>query len=294
VRWRIPAPPPLASLIIPTRDAPGLLKVCVDSLLQITTYRQFELLVVDNQSTDPEALAYFKALEERGIARVIRFDQPFNFSAINNLGVREARGQVVGLLNNDLEIVDPGWLEEMVSHAVRRDVGAVGARLLYPDGTVQHGGVILGIAGLASHAHKHASGDDDGYFSRARLVQNVSAVTGACLLIRRETYLRVGGFDEELAVAFNDVDFCLRVRANGLRNVWTPFATLVHHESRTRGPEDTPAKRSRFRAERDRVLARWGPELRDDPAYNPNLTLESEDYSLAWPPRTRKPWTDRR
>jgi GT2 family glycosyltransferase len=294
VRWRIPAPPPLATLIIPTRDALELLKVCVDSILQVTTYQPFELLIIDNQSTDPEALAHLKALEKRGTARVIRFDQPFNFSAINNRGVREARGEVIGLLNNDLEIIDPGWLEEMVSHAARRDVGAVGARLLYPDRTVQHGGVILGLGGLASHAHKHASEQDNGYFSRARLVQNVSAVTAACLLIRRETYLRVGGLDEKLAVAFNDVDFCLRVRASGLRNVWTPFATLLHHESRTRGLEDTPAKRSRFKAERDLVLARWGPELRDDPAYNPNLTLESEDFSLAWPPRVRKPWADRR
>jgi glycosyltransferase involved in cell wall biosynthesis len=290
VRWPVPEPPPLVSLIIPTRDGRDLLEACVESLLRVTAYRSFELIVVDNQSGDPRALEYLSAVQERGVARVLRFDAPFNFSALNNFAVREARGSVVGLLNNDLEIIDPGWLQEMVSQALRPDIGAVGARLLYPDRTVQHAGIILGIAGLASHAHKHSSERDDGYFLRARLVQNVSAVTAACLLIRRDTYLRVGGLDEELPVAFNDVDFCLRVRATGLRNLWTPFATLIHHESRTRGADDTPARRSTFRTERDRVLARWGPELLDDPAYNPNLTLESEDFSLAWPPRVRKPW----
>jgi GT2 family glycosyltransferase len=290
VRWPIPDPPPLASLIIPTRDGRALLETCVESLLRLTAYRSFEIIVVDNQSADPGALEYLTALEGRGAARVIRFDKPFNFSAINNLAVRQARGAVVGLLNNDLEVIDPSWLAEMVSHAIRPEIGAVGARLLYPDGTLQHGGMILGIASLAGHAHKHAPARDEGYFGRARLVQDVSAVTAACLLIRRETYLAVGGFDEKLAVAFNDVDFCLRVRASGLRNLWTPFATLVHRESRTRGPEDTRARRSRFHAERDRVLSRWGAALLDDPAYNPNLSLESEDFSLAWPPRVRRPW----
>ena len=290
VRWPVPEPPPLVSLIVPTRDRRDLLEVCVESLLRATSYRSFELIVIDNQSRDPDALAYLSELQDRGVARVLRFDKPFNFSAINNFAVRNARGSVVGLLNTDLEIIEPGWLEEMVSQASRPEIGAVGARLLYPDRTVQHGGILLGIAGLASHAHKHASERDEGYFLRARLVQDVSAVTAACLLIRRETYLAVGGLDEELPVAFNDVDFCLRARATGLRNLWTPFATLIHHESRTRGPDDTVARRSLFKAERDLVLARWGPELLDDPAYNPNLTLESEDFSLAWPPRLRKPW----
>jgi len=221
---------------------------------------------------------------------VVRFDHPFNFSAINNAGVREARGQVVALLNNDLEAIEPGWLGEMVSHALRPEIGAVGARLLYPDRTVQHGGILLGIGGIAGHAHKLSPEHDPGYLLRAQIAQDMSAVTAACLAIRRETYLAVGGFDETLAVAFNDVDFCLRVGETGRRNLWTPFATLIHHESRTRGADDSAPKRARFHQEIRRMHARWGHVLGNDPAYNPNLTLESEEFALAWPPRVRKPW----
>ena len=291
IRWPIAEPRPLVSLIVPSRDQRAILEGCVESILAKTAYRNFELLIVDNQSVDPDAVDYLASLEARRIARLLRFDAPFNFSAINNLAVRHARGSVIGLLNNDLEVIDGPWLEEMVSQALRADIGAVGARLLYPDDTVQHGGVILGISGAAGHAHKHAPARAPGYCGRAQLVQNVSAVTGACLLIRKETYQKVGGLDETFAVAYNDVDFCLRVRELGLRNLWTPFATLIHRESKSRGPEDgNRAKRARFQAERRRLIARWGDQLRNDPAYNPNLTLESEDFSLAWPPRVRKPW----
>jgi len=290
VRWPIPHPAPLVSLIIPTRDARPLLETCVESILRTTEYDNFEIVIIDNQSATPDALAYFTTLQQRGVARVVRFDKPFNFSAINNAGVREARGQVVALLNNDLEAIEPGWLGEMVSHALRPEIGAVGARLLYPDRTVQHGGILLGVGGIAGHAHKLSPERDPGYFLRAQIAQEMSAVTAACLAIRRETYLAVGGFDETLAVAFNDVDFCLRVGETGLRNLWTPFATLIHHESRTRGAEDTAPKRARFHQEIRRMHARWGHLLQNDPAYNPNLTLESEDFALAWPPRVRKPW----
>jgi len=290
VRWRVPEPPPLVSLIIPTRDARELLETCIASLVERTEYRPYEILIIDNQSRDPRALCYLEELQQRGFARVLRYDEPFNYSAVNNYGVRNARGAIVGLLNNDLEVVDANWLGEMVGQAVRPEIGAVGAKLLYPDRTVQHGGVILGVGAVAGHAHKHLAGAAQGYFSRAQITQNFSAVTAACLLIRREIYERVGGLDESLAVAFNDVDFCLRVREAGYRNVWTPHAVLVHHESKTRGPEDTAAKRDRFRREGETMLARWGDFLRNDPAYNPNLTLESEDFALAWPPRGRKPW----
>jgi GT2 family glycosyltransferase len=278
------------SLIIPTRDARPLLETCVESILRNTEYDNFEIVIIDNQSATPDALAYFSTLQQRGVARVVRFDKPFNFSAINNAGVREARGQVVALLNNDLEAIEPGWLGEMVSHALRPEIGAVGARLLYPDRTVQHGGILLGVGGIAGHAHKLSPERDPGYLLRAQIAQDMSAVTAACLAIRRETYLAVGGFDETLAVAFNDVDFCLRVGETGLRNLWTPFATLIHHESRTRGAEDTAPKRARFHQEIRRMQVRWGHLLQNDPAYNPNLTLESEDFALAWPPRVRKPW----
>jgi GT2 family glycosyltransferase len=290
VRWPIPDAAPLVSLIIPTRDARPLLETCVESILRNTEYDNFEIVIIDNQSATPDALAYFSTLQQRGVARVVRFDKPFNFSAINNAGVREARGQVLALLNNDLEAIEPGWLGEMVSHALRPEIGAVGARLLYPDRTVQHGGILLGVGGIAGHAHKLSPERDPGYLLRAQIAQDMSAVTAACLAIRRQTYLAVGGFDETLAVAFNDVDFCLRVGETGLRNLWTPFATLIHHESRTRGAEDTAPKRARFHQEIRRMHARWGHLLQNDPAYNPNLTLESEDFALAWPPRVRKPW----
>jgi GT2 family glycosyltransferase len=290
LRWKLPEKPPLVSLIIPTRDRRELLEACVESLLSKTGYRNFEVLVVDNDSRDPAALDYLASLERRGVARVLRDLRPFNFPALNNLAVAQARGEVVGLLNNDLEIVEAGWLEEMVSHALRPEVGAVGARLLYPDRTVQHAGVILGIGGIADHGHKQLSADAPGYRSRAKLTQDLSAVTAACLLIRKETYLAVGGLDEEYAVAFNDVDFCLRLRERGLRNVWTPFATLVHHESKSRGRETTPRRVARFRGEMARLRARWGKALLNDPAYNPNLTLDATNFSLAWPPRARPPW----
>ena len=290
VRWSIPNPAPLVSLIVPTRDGRQLLETCIESILAKTAYRNREILIVDNQSRSPDALEYFAALERRGAARVIRYDAPFNFSAINNFAARQARGSVLGLLNNDLEVIDGSWLEEMVSQALRPGIGAVGARLLYPDGTVQHGGIVLGIGGVAGHAHKYMPADAAGYFSRAQLVHDVSAVTAACLVVRKETFDAVGGLDESFAVAFNDVDFCLRVRKLGLRNLWTPQATLIHHESRSRGQEDTPAKRARFAEETRRMQDRWGSVLLEDPAYNPNLTLESEDFSLAWPPRVRNPW----
>ncbi len=290
VRWKLPESPPLVSLIIPTRDGRELLEPCVESLIAQTAYRNFEILIVDNGSSDPDALDYLANLERRGTARVLRSDRPFNFSALNNLAVAEARGEVVGLLNNDLEFIEPEWLGEMVSHALRPEVGAVGARLLYPDRTVQHVGVILGIGGVADHVHKHLPADAPGYCGRARLTQDFSAVTAACLLVRRKTYLEVGGLDERFAVAFNDVDFCLRIRDRGLRNVWTPYATVVHHESKSRGLDRTPARVLRFRGEIALLKSRWGRSLLEDPAYNPNLTLDAKNVALAWPPRVSPPW----
>jgi GT2 family glycosyltransferase len=293
VRLPLPADPPLVTVIIPTRDGRSLLEPCVESLLAKTSYRAFELLIVDNQTRDRATLDYFAQLERWGVARVAAFDRPFNFSALNNFAVRErARGALVALLNNDLEIVEPEWLGEMVSHAVRPEIGAVGARLLHPDGTLQHGGIVLGIAGAAGYEQRFLPRGAPGYFGRAQLVHDVSAVTAACLVIRRETWLRAKGMDESFPVALNDVDFCLRVRALGLRNLWTPFATLIHHESKSRGQEDTPAKKARFAEDKRRLEERWGEALRADPAYNPNLSLDAEDFSLAWPPRVARPWLE--
>jgi len=290
VRWPVPDPAPLVSIVIPTRDATDLLAKCIETLVARTSYRPYEIIVIDNQSRDRASLRYLGDLEQRQMTRVFRYDAPFNFSAINNFGVSQARGEIVGLLNNDLEIIEPDWLTQMVAQACRPEVGAVGAMLLYPDGTVQHGGAILGIGGIASHAHRNFPRGETGYFGRLRLVQNLSAVTGACLVIRRNVYRQVGGLDETIAVAFNDIDLCLRVGAAGFRNVFLPDAVLFHHESKSRGKEDTPEKRARFAREVEMMKARWGPTLQTDPAYNPNLTLESEDFALAWPPRVRKPW----
>jgi len=216
----------------------------------------------------------------------MRDDRPFNYSALNNAAAKLARGDVLGLLNNDLEVISPDWLLEMVSHAVRPNIGAVGAKLWYPNDTLQHGGVILGLGGVAGHAHHNILRGMFGYFGRAKVVQNFSAVTAACLLVRKSIYEEVGGLNEpNLQVAFNDVDFCLRVREAGYRNIWTPYAELYHHESATRGFEDTPEKQARFAKEVKYMRQRWGDLLLNDPAYSPNLTLDHGDFSLAWPPR---------
>jgi GT2 family glycosyltransferase/2-polyprenyl-3-methyl-5-hydroxy-6-metoxy-1,4-benzoquinol methylase len=290
VRWPIPEPAPLVTVIIPTRDGRALLQQCIESLKK-TSYRPFEILVIDNQSRERDALYYFEELEGREIARVLRYDHPFNYSAINNFAVQHARGQLLALLNNDIEAIAPEWLTEMVSQAVRPEIGAVGAKLFYPDGTIQHAGVITGLGGVAGHSHKYLFRDAPGYFWRVHLPQNLSAVTAACLVIRREVYLQVGGLDEKsLGVAFNDVDFCLRVAEAGYRNVWTPYAELFHHESKSRGAEDTPEKQARFKSEIDYMKSRWGRRLLEDPYYSPNLTLDTENFAMAWPPRARRPW----
>jgi O-antigen biosynthesis protein len=286
-----PADEPLVSIIIPTRDRGTLLRQCIESITAKTEYRNFELIVVDNESRESQTLEYLRALAESGSASVLRTEGEFNFSRLNNRGVAQAGGEFIALLNNDLEVMSGDWLGEMLSHAARRDVGAVGARLWYPDGTMQHGGVILGVGGVATHAHVGLR-REHGYFARAHLTQNFSAVTGACLLTRRETYQQLGGLDEtNLAVAFNDVDFCLRIAEAGLRVVWTPHAELRHHESASRGLEDTGAKQRRFLAEVAFMREKWGHVLEADPFYNPNLSIESQkQFKLAFPPRVSKPW----
>lgn len=288
------APPqdqPRVSIIIPTRDRVSLLRQSVASVRAKTEYPNIELIIVDNDSRDPATLDYLAQLEATGEAIVLRAAGEFNFSRLNNLGVARATGLFVALLNNDVEAKNRDWLTEMISHAARPEVGAVGARLWYPDGTLQHGGVILGVGGVATHAHNGLR-KEHGYFARAHLTQNFSAVTAACLVLRRDVYRQLGGFDEtNLAVAFNDVDFCLRLRAGGLLVTWTPHAELVHHESVSRGLEDTGWKQRRFLAEVAFMREKWGAILSEDPFYNPNLSLESnKQFELAFPPRAPKPW----
>src|SRR5690606_41178931 len=247
------------SLLTPTRDRADLLHTCVESLPARTDYPAFEVVVIDNGSSEPDALAYLAQLHDRDGVRVLRYDAPFNYSAINNWAAAQCTGEVIGLVNNDIEVISRDWLREMVSHAVRPEIGAVGAMLYYPDDRIQHAGVVLGIHGVAAHVYSGMPRGYPGHGGRARVAQQLSAVTGACLVVRREAYERVGGLDESLQVAFNDIDFCLRLRQAGYRNLWTPFAELHHHESASRGTEDSPGKRARFAGEVEAMLRRWGP-----------------------------------
>ena len=284
VHWRLPQQAPRVSLIVPTRDRAELLRTCVESILAKTTYPDFELLVVDNQSSERAALEYLHQLASRERVRVLRYNEPFNYSALNNWAVRQCSGQLIGMVNNDIEVISPDWLVEMAALAARPDTGVVGAMLYYPDDTIQHAGMVLGLFGFAGHVYAGKPRGHDGYHGRARAVQSLSAVTGACLLVRRDVYESVGGLDESLPVEFNDVDFCLRVRQCGYRNVWTPHAELYHHESASRSVDGATPRKARF-AEVALMQARWGGLLQADPAYNPNLSLQGRDFELAFPPR---------
>lgn len=283
VLWERPTPAPLVSIVIPTRNGHAILRQCLDSLRQ-TAYPNYEVIVVDNGSDEPATLELLAERSCEGQIRVQRDDSPFNFSALNNRAVHEAaRGEFVLLMNNDIEITHPEWLDEMVGPAMEPGTGCVGARLWYPDGRLQHAGVVM-VCGVAGHAHKLLPRGEHGYMGRAVLAQDFLAVTAACLLVRRSIYDEVGGLDETLAVAFNDVDFCLKVHQAGYRNHWTPHAQLIHHESVTRGYEDTPEKQMRFKGEIDKLQSRWSALIARDPCYSPNLTAHAEDFSLAWPP----------
>lgn len=285
IRYDLPSPAPSATIIILTKDHPELLARCLDGLLEKTEYADYEILVVDNGTTDPTAKAYLGIAPSRGPVRVLTDEGPFNYPRLNNRAVEKAKGDVIILLNNDTEVINETWLREMVSIAIQPRTGAVGALLLFPDGKVQHGGVVLGVNNWAGHAHKGCWGDSPGHAGRLSLSSEFSAVTGACLAVRKKLYQEVGGLDEELSVACNDVDFCLKLREKGYRNVFTPFAKLIHHESASRGDDGNPANTERHEKELALMRRRWGTALRVDPNYNPNLTLEKEDFSLAWPPR---------
>lgn len=284
--YPLPDNPPLASIIIPTRNGLALLTQCINSILDKTSYPNYEILVVDNGSDDAKTLSYLYSLSTNPKIRVIRDDRPFNYSSLNNAAVAQAKGEIIALLNNDIEVISPAWLSEMVSHALRPGVGAVGAKLWYPNDTLQHGGVTLGVGGVAAHAHRLMPKGHYGYMGRAALTQSFSAVTAACLVIRKSIYQQLGGLNEvELAVGYNDVDFCLRLRVAGYRNVWTPMAELYHHESATRGSDETEVNKARLDTEVAYMKQRWGTLLQNDPAYSPNLTLGGDDFSFAWPSR---------
>jgi GT2 family glycosyltransferase len=282
VSYPIPSPEPLVSIIVPTRDNVELLKTCIASVVKSTDYSNYEILILDNQSNKRDTLEYLATIRTNPKIKVLSYNKAFNYSAINNFGVRQAKGSIVCLLNDDTEVISPDWLTTMVSHSLRPEIGCVGAKLFYTDGKIQHSGVILGIGGVAGHAHKYEKQHDYGYFGRLFLTQNYSAVTGACLVVRKSIYEEVGGLNEiNLPISFNDVDFCLNVRQAGYRNVWTPLAELYHHESVSRGFDDTLKKQQRAASEASYMKEKWGDGLIHDPAYNPNLTLLREDFSLA-------------
>ncbi len=296
-KWELPKKRPLVSIIIPTKDQCKLLQTCIDGLLNRTDYRPLDIVIVDNGSSEPDALAFLARIQSKADVNVVHDPRPFNFSRLVNLGVAASSGEICVLLNNDVDIINPDWLDEMVSHALRPEVGAVGAKLYYPNDTLQHGGVILGVyhvaGSIAGHAHRLLPRESRGYFSRLNLTHSLSCVTAACLATRRELYDRVFGFNEQdLAISFNDVDFCLRVRQAGYKVIWTPNAELYHYEYVSRGnPGSTPEGAARNKSERSYIRKLWGPLLDNDPYYNPNLSITLPCFEPAPRSRVRKPWS---
>ena len=278
------AHPGRVSILIPTCDHIRDLETCVESIYARTTYPDFEILLIENNSKEEQTFRSYERMrkEHPDTLKVLTWQgKGFNYSALNNFGARYATGEYLLLLNNDTEVITPGWLEEMVMYAQQKRVGCVGAKLLYPDDTIQHAGVGFGIGGVAGHLHKYFPATSAGYMGRLNYVQDVYGDTAACLLIRKEIYDEVHGLDESYAVAFNDVDFCVRVREAGYTNVFTPFAQLYHYESKSRGMEDNPEKQKRFQGEVLRFQARWGDLLaKGDPCTNPNFDIQREDFSL--------------
>ncbi len=272
---------PLVSIIIPNKDEKECLSRCIESIFQKTLYRNFEIIVVENNSLEEETFQYYKELEKNPQIRILYWKNSFNYSALNNFGVKEAKGDYFLLLNNDTEVISPEWLDVMLADCQRDDIGAVGCKLLYPDDTIQHCGVIIGMGGIAGHIFNGQSRESTGYFARTKVQQDFSAVTAACLMISKSVFTQMGGLDEQLKVAFNDVDFCLRIREAGYLIMLEPRALLYHHESKSRGSEDTLEKMKRFDSEVEFMQERWAGILKDgDPYYNHNLSLLTGDCSL--------------
>lgn len=273
---------PLISIIIPNKDHIDDLKRCMESIEQKSTYKNYEYIIVENNSTDSATFEYYKKLEaENPKVRMVYWDGVFNYSAINNYGASFAKGEYLLLLNNDTEIINPDCLEELMGYCMRKDVGAVGARLYYEDDTIQHAGVVIGFGGIAGHCFVQQKRGTTGYCHRIICAQDYSAVTAACMMVKRSAFDAVGGLSEELAVAFNDIDFCMKLRKAGYLIVYNPYAELYHYESKSRGLEDTPEKVARFNKEVATFEKKWPDILKKgDPYYNPNLTLKSQDFSL--------------
>lgn len=282
IRYQIIGNPKI-SIIIANKDHREDLQRCISSILEKSTYDNYEIIVVENNSTEQETFSYYKELEAEERVTLVTYKGSFNYSAINNLGVKHAAGDYILLLNNDTEVISVNWMEELLMYAQREDVGAAGAKLYYADKTIQHAGVVIGLGAhrTAGHTHYKQPRQNLGYMGRLCYAQNVSAVTGACLMVKKAVYKAAGGLDESFAVSLNDVDFCLKLRAKGLLNVFTPFAELYHYESASRGLDDKGEKAERYNAESERFRNKWKEALEaGDPYYNPNFSLDRSDFSL--------------
>ena len=272
---------PLISILIPNKDHVSDLRKCIVSIQEKTSYPNYEIIVIENNSEEEKTFQYYQLLEKRRNIRVVCWNEKFNYSAINNFGYTFAKGEYILLLNNDTEVISADWLQEMLMYAQRGDVGAVGAKLYYPDNTVQHGGVVLGVGGVAAHLHCNRQKEDPGYMGRLIYAQDLTAVTAACMMLPRKVWEETGGLDESFEVAFNDVDLCMRIRQKGYLIVFTPYAELYHYESKSRKADDTPEKRARFVGEVERFQARWAKELEaGDPYYNPNFSLDDANFTI--------------
>lgn len=290
LRYVISGAPPLVSVVVPTKDRVDLLSCCVDGILKATDYPSLELLVVDNQSQEPETFDYFEQIERDSRVRILRYPHPYNFSAINNLAVAEANGELVALINSDIEFTAPDWLRLMAGYALRPEIGAVGPLLLYPSGDVQSAGIVLGAGGVAGNRLRGRHLTDSFYDDRPLATRDASAVTAAFLLLRRAAYEEVGGLDEKLIFAFNDVDFCLRLLECGYRNLWTSQVVAIHHESQVLKRHDSGPRATQFAREVAIMHERWGHVIAADPCYNRQLSLALDrDYQLANPPRHAVP-----
>ncbi len=272
---------PFVSIIIPNKDAKEDLEKCVNSILTKSTYENYEILIVENNSAGSEIFAYYKQLSQNPKIRLLRWKHPFNYSAINNYAASKAKGEYFLFLNNDTEVITPGWIEELLGFCQRKDTGIVGAKLYYGNNTIQHAGTVIGIGGIAGHMFVDMDRERSGYMHKASIIQDLSAVTAACMMVKRKVFEQVHGFEEELAVAFNDVDFCLRVRELGYLVVYNPYVELYHYESKSRGTEDSKEKVRRFQSEIEFMRCRWEVLLKKgDPYYNKNLSLSKWNYSL--------------
>lgn len=282
VRYKVEGSP-LISIIIPNKDEKETLKKCINSILEKSSYRNFEIIIVENNSKTKEIFEYYKEIDGRNGIHVVYWDSSFNYSAINNFGIRHAKGEYLLCLNNDMEVISSDWMEELLGHCQRPGTGIVGARLYYPDDTIQHAGIIVGLGGVAGNVFTGLKRGHTGYMHRESLQQDLSAVTAACILVRREAYEAAGGFEEKLAVAFNDVDFCLKVRDRGYLVVYDPYVELYHYESKSRGAEDTREKAERFQTEIEYMRTRWTSILKNgDPYYNRSFSLNKWNYSLKY------------